>query len=199
MCRFIETIQVRDGELQHLSHHNRRLNETRKAVFGVSEQLDIRKCVADCPADGIQKCRIVYDREIREVTFSPYRMRQVQSLRLVRADTADYRYKSADRSELEALYSLRGNQDDVLIVRNRLLTDTSIANVALEKGGAWYTPAAPLLKGTKRAWLLEQGTLKERDIPADDVYSYSRIALFNAMIDFGALVLDINRDTIIPV
>lgn len=126
-------------------------------------------------------------------------MRQVQSLRLVRADTADYRYKSADRSELEALYSLRGNQDDVLIVRNRLLTDTSIANVALEKGGAWYTPATPLLKGTKRAWLLEQGTLKERDIPADDVYSYSRIALFNAMIDFGALVLDINRDTIIPV
>ena len=43
------------------------------------------------------------------------------------------------------------------------------------------------------------GTLKERDTPADDVYSYSRIALFNAMIDFGALVLDINRDTIIPV
>lgn len=74
-----------------------------------------------------------------------------------RSDTIDYRYKSTDRKELEALYALRGNQDDVLIVRNNLLTDTSIANVALEKEGVWYTPRTPLLKGTKRALLLEQG------------------------------------------
>ncbi|KAA5429037.1 4-amino-4-deoxychorismate lyase, partial [Bacteroides cellulosilyticus] len=26
MCRFIETIQVRDGKLQNLAHHNRRMN-----------------------------------------------------------------------------------------------------------------------------------------------------------------------------
>ena len=158
MCRFIETIQVHDGELQNLVHHNQRMNETRKAVFGVSERLDIRECIED-----------------------------------------DYHYKSTNRKELEALYVLRGNQDDILIVRNHFLTDTSIANVALEKEGAWYTPAAPLLKGTKRAWLLEQKLLRECDIPADDIYSYSRIALFNAMIDFGSLILDINQNTIIHI
>lgn len=191
MCRFIETIQVRDGELQNLTHHNRRMNETRKAVFGASEQLDIRDYAGDCPIDGCHKCRVVYDREICEVTLTPYTMRPVHSLRLVYSDTIDYRYKSTDRKGLEELYALRGNQDDVLIVRNHLLTDTSIANVALEKEGTWYTPTAPLLKGTKRAWLLEQGVLAERDIPADEIYSYSRIALFNAMIDFKSLVLDI--------
>ena len=199
MCRFIETIQVRDGELRNLTHHNRRMNETRKAVFGVSEQLDIRRYAEGCPVHGIHKCRVVYDREICEVAFSPYIMRPVHSLRLTYSDTVDYHYKSTDRKELEALYSLRGKQDDVLIVRNHLLTDTSIANVALEKEGVWYTPATPLLKGTKRAWLLEQGLLAECDIPADDIYSYSRIALFNAMIDFGFLFLDINRDTVIHI
>ena len=88
---------------------------------------------------------------------------------------------------------------DVLIVRNNLLTDTSIANVALEKEGVWYTPRTPLLKGTKRALLLEQGVLTECDIPSDVISSYSHIALFNAMIDFQSLVLEINRDTVIRI
>ena len=199
MCRFIETIQVRDGKLQNLAHHNRRMNETRQAVFGIADQLDILDYTGDCPESGFYKCRVVYGREVCEVAFSAYTMRTVRSLRLVGSDTIDYRYKSMDRKELEALYALRGNQDDVLIVRNNILTDTSIANVALEKEGVWYTPATPLLKGTKRAWLLEQGLLAECGISVDDIYSYSRIALFNAMIDFGSLFLDINRDTVIHI
>ena len=108
-------------------------------------------------------------------------------------------YRELTGQELEALRALRGNQDDVLIVRNNLLTDTSIANVALEKEGVWYTPRTPLLKGTKRALLLEQGVLTECDIPSDEISSYSHIALFNAMIDFQSLVLEINRDTVIRV
>ena len=88
---------------------------------------------------------------------------------------------------------------DVLIVRNNLLTDTSIANVALEKEGVWYTPRTPLLKGIKRALLLERGVLTECDIPSDEISSYSHIALFNAMIDFQSLVLEINRDTVIRI
>ena len=172
MCRFIETIQVRDGKLQNLAYHNRRMNETRQAVFGMADQLDILDYIGDCPESGFYKCRVVYGREVCEVAFSTYTMRTVRSLRLVGSDTIDYRYKSTDRKELEALYALRGNQDDVLIVRNNLLTDTSIANVALEKEGVWYTPRTPLLKGTKRALRLEKGVLTECDIPSDVIYSY---------------------------
>ena len=185
MCRFIETIQVRDGKLQNLAHHNRRMNETRQAVFGIADQLDILDYTGDCPESGFYKCRVVYGREVCEVAFSAYTMRTVRSLRLVGSDTIDYRYKSMDRKEL--------------IVRNNLLTDTSIANVALEKEGVWYTPRTPLLKGTKRALLLEQGVLTECDIPSDEISSYSHIALFNAMIDFQSLVLEINRDTVIRI
>lgn len=149
MCRFIETIQVRDGKLQNLTHHNRRMNETRQAVFGMADQLDILDYTGDCPESGFYKCRVVYGREVCEVAFSAYTMRTVRSLRLVGSDTIDYRYKSTDRKELEALYALRGNQDDVLIVRNNLLTDTSIANVALAKEGVWYTTEDSLIERHK--------------------------------------------------
>ena len=93
MCRFIETIQVRDGKLQNLAHHNRRMNETRQAVFGMVDQLDILNYIEDCPESGFYKCRVVYGREVCEVTFSVYTIRAVRSLRLVGSDTIDYRYK----------------------------------------------------------------------------------------------------------
>ena len=75
MCRFIETIQVRDGKLQNLAHHNRRMNETRQAVFGMVDQLDILNYIEDCPESGFYKCRVVYGREVCEVAFSAYTMR----------------------------------------------------------------------------------------------------------------------------
>ena len=34
-------------------------------------------------------------------------------------------------------------QDEILITRNGLLTDTSIANIALFNGKEWHTPKHP--------------------------------------------------------
>ncbi len=101
--------------------------------------------------NGIHKCRIVYGKEVEEVTYAPYQMRQVSSLHLVVSDTIDYTYKSAHREELNALYAQKGMADDILIVRNGYLTDTSIANVALYDGDTWFTPAHPLLRGRNEA------------------------------------------------
>ena len=80
----------------------------------MADQLDILDYTGDCPESGFYKCRVVYGREVCEVVFSAYTMRTVRSLRLVGSDTIDYRYKSTNRKELEALYALRDNQDDVL-------------------------------------------------------------------------------------
>lgn len=82
-----------------------------------------------------------------------------------------------------------GRQMIYLIVRNGLLTDTSIANIALWNGLHWYTPAHPLLKGTHRARLLDEGILTERDIPVEEIKQYQKICLFNAMLHFGEMEL----------
>lgn len=197
MCRFIETIQIKDGELKNLIYHDQRMNETRKTFFNASQSLDIRNHIKEYPPEGLYKCRIVYEKEVCEVSISSYIMKEVHSLQAIYCDNIDYQYKSLNRIQLNKLYEQRGNQNDILIVKNSLITDTSIANIAVEKEGKWYTPATPLLRGTKRALLIEKGVITETDIPAKDIYTYSRIALFNAMIDFGSLVLDIKQDTII--
>ena len=51
-----------------------------------------------------------------------------------------------------------------LIVKDGYLTDTSIANIALYDGYTWFTPAHPLLRGTKRAELLNKQLIVEKDI-----------------------------------
>ena len=81
---------------------------------------------------------------------------------------------------------------------NGLLTDTSIANIALWDGRQWHTPARPLLKGTRRAELLDNGILTEHDIPVEKIWTYRKIRLFNAMLHFGEIELpcaDIQRPT----
>ena len=100
---------------------------------------------------------------------------------------ADYTYKSCDRSALNALFGQRAGADDVLIVRRGLITDTSIANIALWNGSRWETPEAPLLEGTMRAYLLDEGLITPCAIRPQDLPRYTRVRLFNAMISFGEI------------
>ena len=81
------------------------------------------------------------------------------------------------------LYALRGDCDDIIIVRKGLLTDTSYANIAFWDGHRWITPAEPLLAGTCRARLLDEGWLVEGAIRSKDLPGFSRIRIFNAMMD----------------
>ena len=77
------------------------------------------------------------------------------------------------------------------------LTDTSIANIALYDGHTWFTPAHPLLRGTKRAELLNKQFIVEKDIAQVHLNDYSHIMLFNAMIDWERIVLPINEKHLI--
>ena len=55
------------------------------------------------------------------------------------------------------------------------------------RDGVWLTPKNPLLKGTSRARLIDEGKLIESDIKVQELRSFSQVALLNAMIDFDVL------------
>lgn len=135
------------------------------------------------------KCRVEYAAGVVAVEYAPYSLRPVARLRLTPADGLDYRYKRSDRTALGTLFAGRGDADDVLLVQGGRLTDTSICNIALFDGEAWYTPDRPLLAGTRRAALLEAGLVLPRCIPVGELGRYRRIRLFNAMIGFGEVDL----------
>ena len=127
----------------------------------------------------------------------PYQMRMVASLRLGTSDKIDYSYKRTNREGLNELFGRRGNADDILIVKDGYLTDTSIANIALYDGNSWYTPAHPLLRGTKRAELLDNQLIVEKDISWLQLDDYTHIMLFNAMIDWERIIIPVDRKHLI--
>ena len=184
----LETICLKDGQLLHLDQHQRRLDRAQTYYQQSGPGIDLAAALA-IPEDkrqGRYKLRLEYDTVIRSVEITPYRIRPVSSLQLVTIDrTFRYDHKFADRKRLQAYFHGRTFGDDILMVRNGLLTDTSYANVALYDGKNWCTPAKPLLPGTARARLLEEGLLKTADIHWEELVKYQQIRLINAMMDWG--------------
>lgn len=184
-CRFVETICLLDGIPQHLDLHQARFEATQQEVWGRMQSVQLIDYLPDERPMGRAKWRIEYGEQIHSVQVESYTPRAVKTLRLIEDNTIDYHLKSADRSVLNAGFSLRGTADDVLFVRNGKLTDTSICNIALGDGKKWYTPRTPLLQGVQREVLLRQGVLQLADLTVSHLAELSRIALFNAMLPWG--------------
>ncbi len=187
---FVETIRVVDGEPQALDAHQERMNRTlaRFAPDMVGRlRIEMNKVV--CGA-GVWKVRIVYAPSLGLVRYeaAPYQMKMIRTLQLVSCDDIDYSFKSTDRSVLAALHEMRGDADEVIIVKNGELTDTSYANLAIWNGSRWLTPERPLLCGTMRSRLIESGVLSTARLTPGDVATDTPIAIFNAMIPFGDIV-----------
>jgi 4-amino-4-deoxychorismate lyase len=182
---YLETIKVLDGKIFHLSYHQRRYESVLKS-FGFSDFKNLKEYL-NPPVSGLYRCRLTYDEQKINVSYHKYEKRVVKSIRLVYDDEIDYSKKSINRYELDNLYEKRENCDEILIVKNSLVTDTTIANVAFYKNSLWYTPKKPLLEGTTRQRLLEEGKIIEKDIGVENLKDYSKIALMNAMIDFDII------------
>lgn len=190
---FVETIRISRGKAERLPLHAARMERTMRKFFPDapaigSDQLENYIYNNVClTGSGIMKCRIVYAQCPLSVSLEPYTVREVRSLKLVDGAGIDYAYKSTDRRPLTNLFSLRGEADDVLIVKDGRITDTTIGNVALLIRGKWLTPANPLLKGTRRKALLDEGVIEEGDIRPDDIQDCKSIMVFNAMIPWGRI------------
>lgn len=179
--QYLETIRAVDGKLFHLNYHQQRLNET------VKNRKIVLAEILKPPTSGVFRCRVVYNAKNYRVSYHPYEKRTIQRLKLVFDDTIEYSRKYYDRSPLERLLKKKSFCDDILIVKNRLITDTSIANIALQYKNEWLTPRKPLLYGTTRARLLDEKKIFEDDIAVEDLKKFKQVALMNAMIDFDII------------
>ena len=112
---------------------------------------------------------------------------------MVYTEELDYSYKYSKREKLEGLFAQRGGCDDVLIVRKGRITDSSYANVVFFDGQDWWTPKDPLLKGTCRARLLDQGSIKEAAMEVEDLKNFKGLKLINALRDLDQPMIPINR------
>ena len=107
--------------------------------------------------------------------FEPYRPRQVQTLTCVEMPGLDYSCKWEDRTGLLAAGAALGCDEEALILRNRMVTDTRYSNVVFGDGSSWITPETFLLPGTKRAFLLSRGDIQECSVRAEDIGKFASV------------------------
>jgi 4-amino-4-deoxychorismate lyase len=194
----LETLHIIRGQLQHLKWHNERYNRSRKILFGATEPIDLATVFAEKWAkndvvhldlsnnatDTYERCRFIYDAlVVHKVEIVRAVRRNIRSLQCVSADDFDYSHKFADRSRFDLL-NQNIQTDDILIVKNGFLTDTTYANIVfMDKSGHFFTPSTPLLAGTKRAQLLAENKIEAVDLRVNDMSKFVEVRLINATTD----------------
>ncbi len=176
---YFETIKVENGKLLNLKYHQQRVDNAR-SFLGFSDKLELNTKDFNLPQEGEFRLRVDYAKKIQSFTCKEFIKREFKKFRLIESDI-EYKYKYVNRYELDAL---KRDEKEIIITKDGLLRDTSIANIALHVDGIWLTPRIPLLKGTTRARLIDEGFLKCRDLTADDLEKAQNFAIMNALIDF---------------
>ncbi len=181
MSLFFESIKIQDGVIYNLKYHNLRVKKTLHDIYGIKKDIDLKKYITP-PKNGLYKCKIIYNENIQNISYSQYHLKLPKSFKLVNANI-EYSYKKVDRKDIENLLK-KDTAEEIIIYHDNLLKDTSIANIAIYDGLKWFTPKRPLLKGTQRAKLLENKIIFEKDLSIKDLKKSTKFAIINAMIGF---------------
>jgi 4-amino-4-deoxychorismate lyase len=181
---FFETIKIYKGRICNINYHNKRLNNTIKSIFNVSSNIDISSYISLSMDFDTIKCRVLYQKEINSISYSKYIKKKAQSFKIINDNNITYEYKFNNRKHINKLFFLRDNHDEIIIIKNGFITDTSIANIAILYKDIWLTPKLPLFNGIIRPKLGSSFFLKEENITVEMLKSCKCIAIMNAMIGF---------------
>ncbi len=190
MSQFIESIKVEDQKAFLMEFHQKRVNDT-FAHFGAQGSIDLEKIFKSLEhdEDGLYKLRIVYDlnRNFKHQMI-PYAIPEVENFQLVENNSYDYSFKFEDRKEFEKMKT-KAKTEEIIIVKNNHITDTSYTNILFLKGETWYTPTTYLLNGVMRQHLLKEKKIKEAEITLQNIREFSHFQLINSMNDFDDMFI----------
>ncbi len=187
MFPFFETIRYCNAMAANLLFHQQRVERTfvRNGVeTGFNLMLIDFKMEAEkngAVNEGVYKCKIAYDLKGNyAISFDPYQIRSIKTFTLVDIGNNDYSFKYTDRTWInKALESV--STDEIIFIKEGILKDGSYTNIVLFDGNDWVTPKNPLLLGTKRALLLSEKKIIEKDIRVEQLKEFKSLKLINAM------------------
>lgn len=178
---YFETIRCEDFEVFNLSYHCKRIANT------IALNINLQEYIYP-PSSKLLKCKVIYsDEGIIDVEYSEYKKRDIKSFKIIFDDKIEYLKKSTNRISIDSLFQKKDDCDEIIIIKNGIVLDTSIANIAILYKGLWITSKSCLLKGTTRDRYLNDNLLIEKDITLNMLKDAEKIALMNAMIDFDEI------------
>ena len=183
MSLLLESILYQNGRFPLLEYHIRRMEKScREMGWELPGELDRHLTPPPVVGEGKYKVRILYDRAIADSEWIAYQKMQPVRVGLVNAGDFSYRLKFADRSFFSAQREKWRTFDDLIFVKNGLVTDSSYCNVLARIDGRWLTAEKPLLKGVRRSFLLDGGLIETTDLkPFHLLEKAEEIRLINAL------------------
>ncbi|WP_323668854.1 aminotransferase class IV family protein [Aliarcobacter butzleri] len=179
--KYFETIKCEDFEVFNLDYHQKRVANTIGLNINLQEYINPI-------SEELLRCKLIYDENgVVDVLYFPYKKREIKSFKIIFDNEIEYSKKYLNRAKLDELYEKKDDCDEVIIIKNEIVTDTTIANIAIFYENSWITSKNCLLGGTTRARLLEEKKLLEKDITLDMLKNASKVALMNAMIGFDEI------------
>lgn len=184
--RFIESIKLKNGKIYHLSYHQKRVEKTFLTMFSNFNVLNLEHELQKIalPPIGLYKIRLEYDHTSYKIEIFPYQIKTIRTIQIIHCDTISYPFKSTNRAIFSELKN-RSFADEIIIIKNGLVTDTSFSNLVFYKENQWFTPNSFLLNGTCRKRLLFERKIQQKPIKQTDIKYFEKIGIINAMIDLG--------------
>lgn len=190
MSQFFESICINDGVAENLHFHQARVNKTLNAFDASQYSIDLTKIIQQLvlPTLGLFKLRISYDLNGNyEAKYNPYQYKQINDFALVDIKGHRYDYKYANRDWINEALAQSG-KDEIIMHDDGLIKDCSYTNIVFFDGANWYTPESPLLEGTQRANLIQEGIITPKALYVSEVPNFQKFKCINAMIHWDIAV-----------
>ena len=190
MSQFFESICINDGVAENLHFHQARVNKTLNAFDASHNSIDLTKIIQQLvlPTLGLFKLRISYDLKGNyQAACNPYQYRLMNHFALVDIKGHRYDYKYANRDWINEALAQYG-KDEIIMHDDGLIKDCSYTNIVFFDGANWYTPESPLLEGTQRANLIQEGIITPKALYVSEVPNFQKFKCINAMIHWDIAV-----------
>jgi len=186
MYPLFESVCIENSQIKNAAYHEARFNRSYMQQYKTHPTYTLFDGIHLTNLDDTlkYKLRIGYKQNGTRYSISEYENSIATSLKLVSDDTISYALKKNNRKKLNTLFLQRGEADDVLIIKNGLVTDASYSNILFFDGKQIVTPTTPLLEGTCRARLLAINRIVEKSISVDELQNFESFQLVNALNDF---------------
>ncbi len=181
----IETMLVTNSNIKNFKYHLKRVENTFKFFKWKFNQKEWEKLKEKFTfKQKPLRVRVTYNQfGIKEIELFDIKKREFKKFKTIDINF-NYSFKYKNRKNFENLYQKYPNFDEFILVKNGLITDTTISNLAFFTGKEWLSPKNPLLKGTVREKLLNEKKIKLTDIHKADLKYFKKIAMINAILGF---------------
>jgi 4-amino-4-deoxychorismate lyase len=194
MSLLVESIWISGRTVMKASYHQQRYAASLHQLYPHAKEENLLDHIeVDLCTSFDTKCRIIYSDKIEKVDYTPYQRKTIKSAKIVVDDKVTYALKYEARPQLDALYKQRNGSDEIVIVKNDLVTDGYYYNLVFEDDFGLYTPLQPLLVGTMRQKLLDQKLIKPIEISINHIHRFKKIHFINALNPLGCQSIDMKK------